>query len=434
LHLQPAPRHSVFGSGWRTGGLCLLGLFCVALAIRVVVVALVQPKLGADTVGYLADARAIAQNGPAGLVALRLEHAPLYSLLLAVGLFIPVLEITWFAALSQAIVGAATVAVLARLTTRETRSANAGICAGGIAAVQISFVFWTAYVLSDTLFLFLVALCADRLLLLRDSSNTARDAALIGFLTLVTIAARPTGAAFAVAVLPVLVMAGRRDVRKLAIVLGGFALPFVLLIAIGLAGTRLSGSDLPEATAGRLAAWVRSGVENGLLWTESGRATSGVDVDVYPPPVLHMLPPEQQDEFLQLGPLGFAARHPEFVLQQDLRKLRMFWTPVLPEYSLPHAIATGLYFVAFYVFALTGFAHARRLTSLVALVSSSVLLFTLTSLITFVDYDQRYRLPAELLLVPLAGVGLAGVLQRVLIRGTHRQPPVESSHAEPLLS
>ena len=62
--------------------------------------------------------------------------------------------------------------------------------------------------------------------------------------------------------------------------------------------------------------------------------------------------------------------------------------------------------------ALVGFALARRMPFLVTLASPSVILFTLMSLITIVDYDQRYQPPAELFLVPIAGAGLSWLLSR----------------------
>ncbi|MCA1646109.1 MAG: hypothetical protein LC797_11810, partial [Chloroflexi bacterium] len=147
----------LFGADWRLGPALLWALFAAALTVRLVVVLLVQPRLGADGQGYIGWAQAIAARSPAALTDLRVEHAPLYGVFLAAGLLIPGVQIVWFAVLAQALAGAATVVVLAGLTARETRNRLAGICAGAIAAVHISFVFWTAYVLSETLFLLIVA-------------------------------------------------------------------------------------------------------------------------------------------------------------------------------------------------------------------------------------------------------------------------------------
>lgn len=418
----------------RLGRLHYLAVFCLALAIRVLDIALVQPKSGPDTADYIALGRAILESGPRALSTVHVAHPPLYSLFLAIGLAIPVFDIAWFAALSQAFLGAATAVILARMTARETGNGTAGLCAGLFAAVQISFVFWAAYVLSDTLFLFLLAMCADRVLALRGSRHLSRDALGVGILVILVVAARPTGVVFGVAVLALVVAsaAGLRGQAR-AMLLGSFSLPIALLIVLAAAGGSASGWSATTVSGG-LVDWSRSAVENGLLWTEAGRGTSGVDLDVSPPPVVDTLPPDQRTEFLHDGALAFATRHPEFVIDQGMRKFRTFWTPVLPSYSFAHALASSAYFLSFYALAVVGLLRARGSKWLVTVTAISVVLFTLTSLITFVDYDQRYRLPAELMLVPLAGIGLAWVLDRVAFRGTKQRPPVESSHAQPMPS
>ena len=95
---------------------------------------------------------------------------------------------------------------------------------------------------------------------------------------------------------------------------------------------------------------------------------------------------------------------------------------MLPEYSLAHAIGSGAYFGAFYVLAVLGLVRVRRYDALTTLCLASALLFTLISVVTIVDYDQRYRLPAELFLVPLAGLGLSWLLSRVGILGPGVHP------------
>jgi Dolichyl-phosphate-mannose-protein mannosyltransferase len=400
----------------------LVGVFVLALSIRLVVVLVLGPRTGVDSIEYLAWAHSLAADGLRALPVLRIEHAPLYGLFLAAGLVVPGLDLSWFAVLGQSALGALTAVILARLTARETQCRRAGLLAGAVTAVQLSFVFWTAYVLSDTLFLLLLAICADRALQLTTTSHPARSALVVGALTVLAIAARPTGLALCLAVLPVLFIAGRHRAARLASLLVGYSLPFVLCGAVLVLGSAVAGSTLAAAGTARLSDWARSGVINGLLWTESGRATSGVDLDVLPPPVVNSLPAAQRDEFLQDGPLAFAADHPEFVAEQTARKLRAFWAPALPEYSMPHALAAGLYFVLFDLLAIIGLVQARRNTALVSLIGVGVAVFTLTSLVTIVDYDLRYRLPAELLLVPAVGIGLAWLSHQLDILCHQWQP------------
>jgi hypothetical protein len=387
----------------------LLGVFLLAAVIRLGALVVSGPKLGVDSLEYLAWAHALS-SGLSALPVLRVEHAPLYGLFLAAGLLVPWIDLSWFAALSQSVLGALTAVVVARLTARETHNPAAGLGAGAIAAVQVSFVFWTTYVLSDTLFLLLVAVCADRVLTLRKSAHAGRGALLVGTLAILCVAARPTGAALFVALLPVVVLAAHRNIARLAALLGGYCLPVVLIGALVVFGGA-------SARVALVTDWARSAIENGLLWTETGRGTAGIDLDVHPPPVVQTLPASQRDEFLQDGPLTFAGHHPEFVFEQAARKLRTFWAPVLPEYSLPHALGAGFYFSLFGILALVGLTQAWRFPALATLVVVGVAGFALTSMITIVDYDLRYRLPAELLLVPVAGLGLARVIERLVPPG-----------------
>ncbi len=373
--------------------------------------ALVQPQLGTDSAGYIAAGQALLNGGPRALTTMLFDHAPLYSVFLTIGLTMPGLDIGWFAVLSQAVLGAATVVVVARFTARETRCARAGISTGLLAAIHISFVFWTAYVVSETLFLFLLALCADGVLALRASTSIPRDAGRAGVLALLLVAARPTGSVLLVAVVALVVMsAARRSGRDAAVLIASFSLPIVVVVGAGI-GAGLAGPGV-GSVPGSIAHFARSAIENGLVWTESGRATSGVDLDVWPPPIVDTLAPDQRPEFLHNGPLAFAARHPDFAVAQAARKLRMFWSLSLPEYSLRHGVLSSVYFGLFFALALVGIVHARRARFLITLSVLSVVLLTLTSVITIVDYDLRYRLPAELFLIPLAGVGWASLVRR----------------------
>jgi hypothetical protein len=406
----------------------IVGIFVAALVLRLAAVTVLGPRLGTDSVEYVAWGRALASGGPSALSVLRAEHAPLYGVFLAIGVLLTGMDLAWFAVLSQCLVGALTAVILARLTARATSNPRAGLFAGAAAAVHVSFVFWTAYLLSDTLFLLFVALCVERGLALGAPTSTplglasrrglalASRAALVSGLALVSVAARPTGVALCAALVPLMLVTARGSARRLVLLCGGYCLPFLAVTIVSLVAVVL-GSTATVSGLSSVTAWTRSGIENGLLWTETGRATAGIDVDVYPPPVLATLPPEQRDEFLQARPLDFASRHPEFVISQVARKFRTFWAPTLPEYSLPHALTSATYFLVFYAMALLGLYQARRYAPLLTIVIAGALAFTLASLITIVDYDLRYRLPAELFLIPVVGLGLSSVFDRLLLRG-----------------
>jgi 4-amino-4-deoxy-L-arabinose transferase-like glycosyltransferase len=397
----------------------LIFLVMLALAVRVATVVVLKPRTGVDGAGFLNSARALAAQGPPALAALPVEHSPTYPLVLWVGLFLPMDE-GWFVVLLQAVLGAATVVVLYRLTLRETGSRLAARAAGVIGAIQITFVFWTTYLLSETLFLFLIAVAADQALRLKNSRHPFRDAALVGLLSVISVSVRPTGFAFMLALVVTLVGMGRTGLLRR---LGGYFLPLAAVAVIVLS------SGHAASLLARVGTWARSGVENGLLETEQGRATSGVDLDVTPPPIAETLPGAERDEFVQNGPVTFAEHHPEFVIEQTLRKLKIFWSPTTPDYSLAHALFAAIYFSVFYALAAVGAVYAARYRLLFLMCGSSVFLFTLTSLVTIVDYDQRYRLPAELFLVPLAGIGFALLHHTVRTRKT--RPTKLAPHTPP---
>jgi 4-amino-4-deoxy-L-arabinose transferase-like glycosyltransferase len=283
-------------------------------------------------------------------------------------------------------------------------------------------VFWTAYVLSETLFLLLLASSAWAALRLGEARRPLAAAVVVGVLGVLAIAMRPTGAAYLIVLFLVVLTIGRATPERLAPLLVGLALPIIVVAAIALP---IQGAHIAD--------WARSAVQNGLVETDVGRATSGVDLDVNPPPIVESLPVSERQEFVTDGPFLFAAHHPEFVAAQTLRKLRLFWTPILPEYSSAHAVTSSLFFLSFYVLGVIGFVRIRHIGPLIVLCAGSVLLFTLTSLVTIVDYDQRYRLPAELFLVPTAGVGLSWLIARVRMSGAPRlaldtfPPPAETS-------
>jgi hypothetical protein len=390
-------------------------LALIALAVRLAAAVVLKPRTGVDGAGFLTSAHALLAQGPAALASLPVEHSPTYPIVLWVGLLLP-MDVGWFTVLVQAVLGAATVVVLYRLTLRETGSRLAARAAGVIAAVQITFVFWTTYLLSETLFLFLIAVAADQALRLKSSRHPLRDAVALGVLALISVSVRPTGFAFTIALLVTLACAGRRGLAERLV---GFLLPLAVLIGVVLSSAVILRDNQTTALVQRVGDWARSGVQNGLLETEHGRATSGIDLDITPPPIVETLPAGQRDEFVRDGPVTFAERHPEFAVEQTLRKFSIFWSPTTPDYSFAHALGATAYFLVFYALAIVGAVYATRYRLLFVMCVASVCMFTLTSLVTIVDYDQRYRLPVELFMIPLAGVGYAlahGVLATRLDR------------------
>ena len=71
-----------------------------------------------------------------------------------------------------------------------------------------------------------------------------------------------------------------------------------------------------------------------------------------------------------------------------------------------HKLWAGAYFVTLYILAISGTLRRWR-EPLVRLLVTLLAVTLATVMVTIVDYDGRYRLPAELYLVPLAAAGIA---------------------------
>jgi len=135
----------------------------------------------------------------------------------------------------------------------------------------------------------------------------------------------------------------------------------------------------------------------GLLWNEKGRATAGVDIC---------------EENLPAA-IAKYSRNPFEYIKLMLQKLKTYWWIFTPESSLRHRILSCLFFIPFYFFVTWGlmrsFIIANKGVFLIALVG----MFTLASMIGIVDYDLRYHLPVEAILIVFAAYGVQCCLQVV---------------------
>jgi hypothetical protein len=421
----------VRGPTWR-----LAGLFGFALATRLVVLVLGGgPHVGGDSETYLSAARTIAQGGPLSVLSLPVERAPLYSLFLAPGVWLGV-DLNWYAVVGNCLLGAATCVLLARIGYRATGSERIGLLAGALASVHLTFLFWPTYVLSDTFFLFILAVSAERLLVLTRSRRPILDALAAGASVLVVIGSRPNGAPFALGAMLFILLLARRHGRLAPRLLAGFVAPFAAVAVLWPGLSAVGGAASPERSMARSVEFARWIMYASIVWTEEGRGTGGVDVDIEPPPILERMTPDERAAYIQIdgrqNPLQFIAAEPRFFAMQGLRKAKVFWAPVMPEYSTRHAIITVAYFLPLYAFGAAGLLRLfRERSAFASLATIGIVSFFATSVVMHVDYDQRYRLPAELFLIPLAAVGIMWGITKVQMHtraaGTSRMPD-EGSH------
>src|SRR5205807_1585639 len=137
-------------------------------------------------------------------------------------------------------------------------------------------------------------------------------------------------------------------------------------------------------------------------WNEQGRGTYGVDIVDMPP--VH--DPSEAADVYRIRVLDRMAADPTLMWTQLARKARMYWSPLLPEYSAIHKLGAGLYFISFSLFALVGLATSRHNLALTTMSALGIVVFSLASTLTVVDYDLRYRLPVEFLMIPLCALGM----------------------------
>jgi hypothetical protein len=131
------------------------------------------------------------------------------------------------------------------------------------------------------------------------------------------------------------------------------------------------------------------------------------------PPAVGAMDAPERAAWFRTGALEWIAADPGHFVGQAARKFRAFWAPALPEWSLPHKVLKTAYFLPLYALAMVGLARSRRNVAFAALTVLGIASFMLTSLVTFVDYDQRYRLPSELFIIPLGAVGLVSLTRAI---------------------
>ncbi|MBI4346368.1 MAG: hypothetical protein HY553_05910 [Elusimicrobia bacterium] len=391
-----------------------IAIATVAATARLASLAIFGVRLGADSYYYLGTAERLLDVGPSAVAHIDLVSAPLYPLSIAVAASVLHLDSIAAAMALQVLAGALTAVLVVRITDRVGRSLVPSAIAGVIAAVDPSFLFWGDYVLSETLFLLAVAFAVDRAMALIRSSRPILDGFVAGIALLVALAARSTALAFAFAIVVALVITFRGDPRRMVEAAAGGALALASVIV---AFTVSAGSLPGAAHVDRVVRYVWSAVYMGLEWTEQGRATNGVDLTGGPVDGDHR---RAVIEWVSADPMHFFL--------QMFRKLRTFWSPVLPEFSYRHAALNLAWYVPLYATTLNGLRSIGLRTAEVVVLVLGIAGFTLQAMITFVDYDQRFRLPAELLLIPLASLG-ARPLYEAVERAWRRRPASERRQA-----
>lgn len=375
----------------------LIATYLLALGVRLALLAWTGPLGGMDTSGYRAAADALRQSVLTQSDAF-LGLPPILPVYMAL---IPNATI----AVSVQIAIVAAIAPLMVAASRRHFGPAAGLAAGIIVAVEPTFVFWSTYLLTDSFGLLFFAIAIER------TSLTVAQGQLHASL----VAGAAMGAAWitrAAYALPAVVLAGsalvvgrRREVRVAA-----FGLGLLMVLAVPATRNLLSiGEPILYRDQGWQLLW------SGTMWNEIGRGTGGVDI-VFPAGFDEMTRPEQ-NQFFRDETIEYFRSDQRRAAGQMLKKLFWFWAPTYPEWSFAHKAFSGTYFTGLYTLALAGVVLTAR-SSFTRLLLACLAGITIMIMLTIVDYDGRYRMPAELCIVPLAGATVARLLAR-----RHHDPP-----------
>lgn len=300
---------------------------------------------------------------------------------------------TLFIALVQSVIGAATVSLIAWIGGSLGRAKGAWI-AGVAAAFYPHLIFWTGYVLTETIYVFLfVGAVATAIVACLGEGNRARFAAL-------------SGAAFGCAAL----------VRPIALGLGMLfvALAFVLRpyrtrALVGLAALALVMAPWVIRNAIQLGAPVVTSTESGyVLWQgNSPDATGGtrgyVDtLDFTPLDLSEDLSEVERDAEYRRQALRWMADNPGQVVALAPKKLWNMWRPTYEGASTINNVVTYATYLPLVVASLIGLYRARRHPVGILLLTAVGYHLVVHGLVTGMI---RFRLPVEaFLLASLAGL------------------------------
>jgi 4-amino-4-deoxy-L-arabinose transferase-like glycosyltransferase len=374
--------------------------YIVAVAARLALAAFAVGRAG-DTARYKAAAEALRSSpltGDAAFVGVP-PLFPTYLALIPNDTIALVLQIA-IASLVAPIVGMATTRHFGR---------TAGTVAAILAALEPSLIVWSTFLLTDSFaaLFFAIGLDMTSRTLASGSFRSAFAAGMsLGFSSLARAAFVVAAAAF---VLFPILSPERRPARGIVVALG-----FTLILAVPATRNLVA---IGEPTVYRSPTWEL--IWLGTMWNEVGRGTIGVDL-ILPPGYL-VWSSRDQGTFARTEAVRIVTENPTRFVLLTMKKVLWFWLPAYPEWSLPHKVLSGGYFVALYVAAVLGLAYMRHSMFAWLLVASIVALVIPVAL-TLVDYDARYRLPVEVCLLPLAAAG--SVLLAKRLRDVAQRPRV----------
>ncbi len=327
------------------------------------------------------------------------------------------------ARLVQAALGAASVAMVERLTRRAVPGDlpvrgrwTVPLVAAALAAAEPYTVFTSAFLLSEAVFLPLMMAGQWFLAGAWDDGEGARPrrawawASGMGLASGTAVLVRPSWALFVPATLAAwIALAGRgrrRDVARLAAVA---TLAAALVMAPWWArNARIYGRFVPTAL------WAGASLYDGL----NPRATGASDMDFLNDPDIRPLGEQEQDALLHERAVAFARSHPGRTTWLAAVKFARFWTPWPNAVGFRSPIlAASSAAVTIPLFALIAVGlHDRRRDPRALTLLAGPLLYTCALHLVFVG-SMRYRIVNEVPAFGLAAIGLRRLIGRRCAEG-----------------
>ena len=288
----------------------------------------------------------------------------------------------------------AAVAVLAVFDlARQLLGTIAGAVAGLLMAVNLEAAAWHSYVLTDSLYLSLVAITVWTVHLAAERATLGTCVGAV-VVTLFAASLRPTG--WILVPIVALYLVWRQPWRRLTKVLTATVVLVGFITAMVSIPVFADGVDAEGPT--------RMLYEGRIQW-----APEDARID--------MPPPSSDDDSLAAG-VRYAIDHPvattQLVVARPLRSL----VGVRPYYSTLHNAWLIAYLVPVYAFASVGawVARCQPLTRLLLATAGAHLALIAA---TFADDNGRFLQHLLPMLLVLAGVGFAALLDRVIRRDPH---------------
>lgn len=375
-----------------------VSLFVPAFVVRAIFV-MIQLRFGVFDISFEATDSTLYRGLADSLVgrgAYSLDGTPTAFVTPGYPLFLAVLYVVsrsgLFIGLVQAGLGAATVVALAAIAHRLA-GRDAALATGIMAAFYPHLVFWTGYVLTETLYVFILSvalLAAARAL---ESNRPLRRAAMAGALFGAASLVRPVALGFGI----MLAVAGIFSTRyRVRVLLGLGTLTLVLAPWVARNAVVLDSPIITSTESGH------------VLWQGNSPEASGgsrgyVDgLDFEPLELPEGISETEADRIHRAEALSWMAKHPARVAALIPKKLWNMWRPTYQGASALNSTVTYVTYLPLLALAVPGLVLSRRRDVLGGIVVAFVAYHLVVH--GLVTGMIRFRLPVEAVLTIPAGV------------------------------